>query len=57
MEYLRFLEIAYASARELEYQVSLAHRLGFLSGEGLQELRPLCVETSKVLGGLVRALR
>lgn len=28
-EYLRFLEIAFASAREVEYQLSLARRLEF----------------------------
>jgi four helix bundle protein len=29
-EYLHFLDMAYGSAREVEYQVSLAFRLGFL---------------------------
>ena len=30
-EYLRFLEIAYGSAKELEYQIGLSYRLAFLS--------------------------
>jgi four helix bundle protein len=56
-EYVRFLEIAYGSAREVEYQVSLAHRLKFLSDDAHADLSPLATETSKVLGGLIRSLR
>jgi four helix bundle protein len=56
-EFVRFLDIAYGSARELEYQVSLAHRLGFLSEPNHIALRDACVETSKVLGGLIRSFR
>ena len=56
-DYVRFLEIAYGSVREVEYQLSLAHRLGYLSGGAHEELGPLAVETSKVLGGLIRSLR
>jgi len=29
-EYLHFLDMAYGSAREVEYQIGLSHRLGFL---------------------------
>ncbi len=56
-DYIRFLDMAYGSARELEYQVSLAHRLGFLSKGDHERLRKACVETSKVLAGLINALR
>jgi four helix bundle protein len=56
-DYLRFLDMAYASARELEYHVSLALRLKYLSVEDAQELTGMVVETSKVLNGLIRALR
>jgi four helix bundle protein len=56
-EYIRYLDIAYGSARELEYQVSLAYRLGFLGDADYQSMSTACVETSKVLNGLIRALR
>ena len=56
-EYLHFLDMAYGSAREVEYQVSLAFRLGFLRESAHQELSALTVETSKVLNGLIRSLR
>lgn len=54
-DYLRFLDIAFGSLRELDYQVSLATRLGFLSSD--TELHHKLTETSKVLGGLIRSLR
>jgi four helix bundle protein len=56
-DYLRFLDMAYGSVREVEYQASLAHRLGYVSAEAYEPLRERCVETSKVLGALIRSLR
>ena len=56
-DYLRFLDMAYGSARELEYQMSLAHRLGYLNDESHHSLRQGGEETSKVLNGLIRSLR
>ena len=56
-DYLRFLDIAYGSARELEYQLSLANRLGYLDSDTYQEMRHRSVETGKVLAGLIRSLR
>ncbi len=53
--YLRFLEIAHASARELDYQLSLSARLGYLAE--LDRARPLADETNRVLAGLLRSLR
>lgn len=56
-DYLHFLGIAYASSREVEYQLSLAGRLGYLEADAHREVTELCVETCKVIAGLLRALR
>lgn len=56
-EYVRLLDVAYGSAREVEYQLSLAHRLGSLADESAEPVRALAEETCKVLNGLIRALR
>lgn len=56
-EYIRFLDIAYGSAREIEYQIGLSHRLGFLPESAHDQLRSASSETAKVLNGLLRALR
>ncbi len=54
-DYLRFLDIAYGSLREVEYQISLAHRLGYISDTS--ELNGITIEAAKVLTGLIRSLR
>jgi four helix bundle protein len=56
-DYLRFLDRAFAAARELQYHVSLAQRLAYLKPEPAQELQGGCEETCRVLSGLLRALR
>jgi len=57
VDYLRFLDTAYGSVRELEYQLSLATRLGLLADTAASNLRPMCEETGKVLHGLIRSMR
>ena len=49
--------MAYGSARELEYQLSLAQRLDYLSADRHRVLAGKAVEVAKVLNGLIRALR
>lgn len=56
-DYVHFLDVAYGSSRELQYQASLAHRLGFLSIDLYAQINAECTETSKVLNGLINALR
>ena len=56
-EYVRFLEVAYGSARELQYEISLCARLGYLHGEAVDDLNRQCTETAKSLGALIKSLR
>jgi len=56
-DYLHFLDMAYGSLRELDYQASLAFRLGYLKPDAHNMLHGQCEETSKVLAALIRSLR
>ena len=56
-EYLRFLEIAFSSLRELHYQFGLAKRLGYFDESDHSECDLKMVEAEKVLGALIRSLR
>lgn len=57
IEYVRFLDIAFASLRELHYQFRLCYRLEYLAGNDIDSCEKLLVETEKVLGSLIRSLR
>ena len=56
-DYVRFLGIAYGSAKELEYQVTLARDLGYLGGAQFAQLSGICERSAQVLNALVRSLR
>jgi four helix bundle protein len=56
-EYLRFLEIAFGSLRELHYQFGLAERLGYADEPDVRECNSKMVEAEKVLSALIRSLR
>ncbi|MBN1511901.1 MAG: four helix bundle protein [Phycisphaerae bacterium] len=56
-DYVHFLDMAYGSSRELEYQISLAHRLGYLDQSANERMAAGSESTCKVLGALIRSLR
>ncbi|MCB2189611.1 MAG: four helix bundle protein [Deltaproteobacteria bacterium] len=56
-DFLRFLDMAYGSIRELEYQVSLAARLGYFQRSAVEALIASVEETGRVLYGLIRSFR
>lgn len=56
-EYLRFLEIAFGSLKELHYQFGLAGRLGYVEEAKIPGCESKMVETEKVLGALMRSMR
>jgi four helix bundle protein len=56
-DFVRLLTIAYGSACELEYEISLADRLGYITSADSGELRRLSSRTCRALGGLIRSVR
>jgi four helix bundle protein len=56
-EYLRFLDIAYGSACELQYQLSVATRLSYLPNQRHEELRDQAQRVAKTLNKLIRSIR
>ena len=56
-DFARFIDISQSSARELQYQVTLAADLGYLEAESAVRLIELCDETNRVISGLHKALK
>ena len=56
-DYIRFLDMAFGSSREVEYQLTVAHRLGYVPDDAGQKVAQQADETAKVLAGLLRSLR
>ena len=55
-EYLRFLGIAFSSAREVGYLIDLSKRLGFVSGDDADTLMTLQGRTASALIAHIRSL-
>jgi len=56
-EYLRFLEIAFDSLRELHDQLGLSKRPGYSYEREISNCESKIVEDEKVLGALLRSMR
>lgn len=56
-DFVRFLEVAFGSLRELSYQIDLSFRLGFISAGQFHSIEPQAIEAEKVLGSLIRTIR
>jgi four helix bundle protein len=56
-DYIRFLDIAFGSAQEMKYQLSIAARLEYLSPDTATKLDQQAEELVRVLAGLIRSLR
>jgi len=56
-EYTRFLEIALGSLRETGYQMSVAHRLGYVRDEVFRGIDARYTEAARVLAGLMKSNR
>ncbi|MGE3314885.1 MAG: four helix bundle protein [Planctomycetaceae bacterium] len=53
----RFLQIALGSTSELEYQLQLAHELGYLKDEPYRQLSDCSIEVKRMLGAFLQTLR
>ena len=56
-DYIRFLNIARGSANEIETQLLIAERLGFMEREKLTGIIDIVQEVQRILKGLVSSLR
>lgn len=56
-DFVRFLDIAFGSLKEVEYQLDLAKRLEMTTGDRFERCISICDEAIRVLHGLRRSLR
>ncbi|MGH7578022.1 MAG: four helix bundle protein [Longimicrobiales bacterium] len=56
-EFVRFLIIAKGSTAELQAQLYVALDIGYIDRERFDQLYELCIQTGKLIGGLIRYLR
>lgn len=56
-DYCRFLDMAFGSLREAQYQITLAERLGYLAVGPAKLLFEHADEAIKVLAGLIQSLK
>ena len=56
-EFSRFIDIAFGSASEVEYQLILSHELGYLSTKQYTALEANITEIQKMLHGFAKALK
>jgi len=56
-DYLRFLDMAFSAAKELEYQFWLAFRLGYIAEVPYRRVSDLCDKTAGTLNALLASYR
>jgi four helix bundle protein len=56
-ELARFMSISMGSASEVEYQLLLAHDLGYLEQETYAELHEKVIEVKRMLAGFIKTLK
>ena len=55
-EFGRFVQIAFGSASEVEYQLLLAHDLGFLSDHAYERIKSDVLEIKRMLNSLLQTI-
>ncbi len=55
-ELVRYVDIALGSASELEYQLLLAHELGYIAAPDYESTAPSVIEIKRMLVGLRRGI-
>ncbi len=57
IEFIRFLKISAGSAAELESQILLVDRLGYLAKDAVQRAANMLLEIERMLDALIRSLK